>query len=249
MKRLRFVGVLLLVGLLIVGCDQSTGVTPTSAPEPTATAETEPTDTPELEPTETPVSEESEPTAYPEPTVVPEEQEPTAYPEAEEEGEAVAWQADGAVAEGEYDHVTDIGEVRLWWSNDADYIYLALRGRTEGWLAIGLDPENQMQGANFLIAAVDADGATLWDAYGQGAVGATHPADEELGGTDDVVAYGASEADGVTVMEVQVPLDSGDAYDKALEPGQTYPVIVAVGSSDDYNSGHTFRGSGEITLD
>lgn len=250
MKRSRLVGVLLLIGLLLAACSAPAEVEPTAVPEQEAPAESEPTVTPTSESSPTPEEKESEEEVYPLPTTETQEevQSPTAYPDSEEESEVAVWRADGDVTDGEYDNVIDIDKMRLWWSNDADYLYLALRGDTEGWIGVGLDPEDRMQGANYLICAVTDEGATVWDAYGEGAVGATHPPDEELGGSDDVVAFGASEADGVTVMEAQIPLDSGDEYDKVLEPGETYPVIVALGASDEYDASHTYRGQGEITL-
>ena len=90
--------------------------------------------------------------------------------------------------------------------------------------------ENRMQGANYIIAA-DRDGApAVYDAYGQGAVGATHPEDTEIGGSDDLVASAVSVQGGVVRLEAQIPLDSGDQYDKVLQPGETYPIIVATGT-------------------
>ena len=159
------------------------------------------------------------------------------------------WQADGAILDGEYAHEATVGEVRLWWSNDAEFLYLAMEASTTGWISVGLDPERRMEGANFIIGAVAGGEAQIWDAYGTAPVGNTHPPDEELGGTNDIVAYAGVEEGGVTRFEVQIPLDSGDAFDKPLEPGGTYPIIVAVGSSDSFDASHTSRAGGSITLD
>lgn len=200
-------------------------------------------------PTERPVATEEttsteEPVATEETTVT---QEPMA---TEEMTEPMAkWQADGAIADGEYAHEATVGEVRLWWSNDAEFLYLAMEASTTGWVAVGLDPEVRMKGANFIIGAVAGGEAQIWDAYGTAPTGNTHPPDEELGGTNDIVAYAGVEEGGVTRFEVQIPLDSGDEFDKPLEPGGTYPIIVAVGSSDSFGAIHTSRAGGSITLD
>ena len=163
--------------------------------------------------------------------------------------ESPVWVADGTIKEDEYAHGITVGKVQVWWSNDAKSLYLALEAETTGWLAIGLDPENRMQGANYVIGLVEEGQAKAWDAYGTGPVGATHPPDTELGGSDDIVSFAAHEEDGTTFLEVQIPLDSGDKYDKPLQPGETYPVIVAVGRSDSFDAPHTFRAAGQITLD
>lgn len=193
------------------------------------------------EPTEPMATEGATPTEEPAATEEPATEAPTES--------AAEWEADGVIAEGEYAHEATIGEVRLWWRNDAEYLYLAMEASTTGWISVGLDPENRMQGANFIFGAVTDGEAQIWDAYGTAPTGNTHPADEDLGGTDDIVAYAGVEEDGVTRFEVQIPLDSGDEYDKPLEAGGTHAVIVAVGSSDSFAAPHVSRAAGSITLD
>jgi hypothetical protein len=196
------------------------------------------------ESTQTP-PEKAQPTALP--TATPRQQEEqTAAPPTEP---LSSWQADGVVADGEYAHQATIGDVTLWWRNDAEFLYLAMEAPTTGWVAVGLDPENRMQGANFIFGMVVEGEAQIWDAYGTAPTGATHPPDEDLGGTNDIVIYAGMERDGVTRFEVQIPLDSGDDYDRPLEPGNTYSVITAVGTSDDFNARHSSRAGGEISLD
>jgi hypothetical protein len=173
-----------------------------------------------------------------------------AYPAPGESGFGdVIRAADGVIAPGEYAHQVTIGQVTLHWSNDADYLYLAAEAQTSGWLGVGLDPQSQMQGADFVIAAAEGDALAVYDAFGQAPVGATHPPDTTIGGSDDLVASAVLRQDGWVRLEVQRPLDSGDAYDRVLQPGATYKVIVATGPDMQYNSQHNFRAAGEITLD
>ncbi len=159
------------------------------------------------------------------------------------------WVPDGLVHEGEYAHQIKIGSIGVWWYNDDMYLYVALEAETTGWVGIGFDPEDRMKGANYVIGAVEGDRVLAWDAYGRSPVGADHPRDTKLGGQDNIVAYGGSEAAGVTRFEFQIPLDSGDTYDKPLSPGKVYTVVVAAGSSDAFSARHIGRGVGEIQLD
>jgi hypothetical protein len=106
-----------------------------------------------------------------------------------------------------------------------------------------------MQGANYLFGYVGNGEALLWDAYGTAPRGANHPPDEELGGTNDIVAFAGVEEEGVTRFEVQIPLDSGDTFDRPLEAGRTYPIIVAIGTQDEYNAYHQNYARGELILD
>ncbi len=72
--------------------------------------------------------------------------------------------------------------------------------------------------------------------------------DTELGGTDDILESGASEAGGSTTIEFRRRLDTGDRYDGALISG---PNLIMWGYSnvDDVRLQHIMSGRGELTLD
>jgi hypothetical protein len=228
------------LGIVLAGCaPAATPTLPASAPAAAFTA----APTTAIAPTLPPVSAAASPTAILPPPTVP------AAPSAVATAAGSAWKADGIISEGEYSQQTDIGPVRIWWRNDSQFLYLAMQASTTGWVAVGLDPVARMQGANFVLGAVVNGQVQVQDAYGTAQTGANHPADTQLGGTNDILEFGGVEQEGVTRIEVKIPLNSGDQYDKMLVPGQTYTVIVAHGRSDDMNSPHAFRGTGQITLD
>jgi hypothetical protein len=198
-------------------------------------------------PTDTPLQTE---TATPEPEATETESPlPTATNEPSPTAQVPAWKADGIIMPDEYTYQDDFSGLRFWWSNDASFLYFAIEGDTTGWVAAGFDPDSRMQGANFLFGFVTSSEVKIWDAYGTGPTGPNHPPDEELGGTVDIVNYFGLEEDGMTRFEIQIPLDSGDAYDKSLEPGQTYPFIVAMGGEDEFNAYHLKYAVGQLNLD
>jgi hypothetical protein len=216
--------------LLAVGCG---GGTPTTAPgqdtPPAVEAPQEPTAA---------VTDPAEPTQAADP------------PGAEGPAAGAMPTIDGEITEGEYPHTATIGQVTIWWANDGTDLFIAAEAATTGWVAVGLDPEDRMMGANFILAYVADGEASFIEAFGTAPTGNVHPDDEQLGGTNDIIALEAVEADGVTRFEAQLPLDSGDEFDKPLAPGETYPIIVAHGpGSDDFTSYHAFRGHGTLTLD
>jgi len=223
---------LLVCVLFMGGCAPSTPA-PTALPATEQPPETAPQVSTYTPTAETPPTEDSLPA-----TEVATAEEPT-----------FAWIADGQIAEGEYVHEAELKGFRLWWRNDSEYLYLAMEGKTEGWISIGIDPERAMEGANYLLGYVVDGEALLWDAYGTAPTGATHPPDEDLGGTNDIVAFAGIEQDAVTRFEVQIPLDSGDQYDKSLKPGERYSIIVATGNKDEYDAYHSMRAAGAIDLD
>jgi len=161
----------------------------------------------------------------------------------------VTWQPDGVVTEGEYTNQVEIAGVTFAWKTDAEFLYGAMWAETTGWVSVGFNPDNRMQGADYIFGFVKDGEVFIADMYGTRPSGSdSHPPDTTLGGTDDIVAYGGSEKDGITLIEFKIPRESGDAYDKPLTPG-THVLLAAYGRADDFNSGHVRRGAGQITLD
>jgi len=158
------------------------------------------------------------------------------------------WSADGVVMEDEYADQVDIAGVTFAWTTDAEFLYGAMWAKTEGWVSVGFDPTNRMQAANYIFGFVQDGEVSIADMFGTKSAGPeSHPPDTTLGGTDDIVVYGGSEQDGVTLIEFKIPLDSGDANDTPLTPG-THVLITAYGPTDDFGTIHTNRGGGEITI-
>lgn len=173
----------------------------------------------------------------------------TAAPTAVATTGSSVWQADGVINAGEYAHKSTFGPLIVYWSNDDTYLYLAMEARTKGWLSVGLDYDHGMAGANYLIGAIINGKVVVEDNYGTLQGRNSHNSDTDLGGTNDIIASGGSYTGSVTRLEVQIPLDSGDQYDKPLTRGQTVQVILGVGSSNDLTSMHTFASYGQIKLD
>jgi hypothetical protein len=161
--------------------------------------------------------------------------------------ESVTWQADGVISSGEYPHQANVGTITVYWRNDAQYLYIAVKGEAAGWLAFAIAPSGNMNSANFLIGTVAGDKTQVDDQFGNSYH--SHTADVSLGGKNDVIASGGSFQNGITTWEAQIPLDSGDQYDVALKPGQTVSVIVASRSGSNPSSPHSYHAVGQITLD
>jgi len=255
MRRIpTWIALALALTLALAGCQMAAEPAPTGAARdetPPGAEPSPPTGQPTAEATEAatltaelPPATEAAATPTAAMTPTPAIEEKAATPGAE-----AAPTVDGAVAEGEYPNTTSVGDMQMWWHNDGESLTMAVQGPTEGWIGVGLDPDASMQGADFKLAAVENGEARVTDAWGMQPTGPNHPPDTELGGTDDIAESAVVTEDGVTRFEFRIPLDSGDQYDKPLEPGGTYPIIVAHASSDDYTAYHSFRQSAEITLD
>ena len=119
---------------------------------------------------------------------------------------------------------------------------------TTGWIGVGFDPVNIMQGANFIIGYHNAGNTFIRDDFGTST--GTHASDTSLGGVNNVFNAASSEVNGVTTLSFKIPLNSGDVFDKNLLIGGTYNIILAHGANgaDSYTASHAEAGFASITI-
>ncbi len=183
---------------------------------------------------------------------------PEKAPVVAEKAATGEWKADGIVGESEYSRSMVLqgparqgysgGEMEISWKNDQEYLYLALNGSTDGWLAIGFEPLEWMKNADIILASVQGSKATVLDEYCTGNYG-PHIEDTMLGGTNDIAEFGGSKGAGRTVIELKRKLDTGDKFDKAFSPGQAISIIWALSKNPDISLKHNVAyGEGIMTL-
>ena len=88
-----------------------------------------------------------------------------------------------------------------------------------------------MNNADIILGGSAEGEAYIHDMYSTGPYG-PHPADTDLGGTLDVLAFGCIESDGYTTLEFSRPMSTEDEYDALLIAGETIPIIWAVSDVD-----------------
>jgi hypothetical protein len=172
---------------------------------------------------------------------------PQEEPQVSEKAVSEEWKPDGLVGENEYSRSMVLsspakqgysgGEMEISWKNDQDYLYMALKGRTDGWLSIGFEPSEWMKDADIIIGAVEDGRATVLDEYSTGNYG-PHIEDTMLGGTNDIQSFGGSQEDGYTVIEFKRKLDTGDRFDKAFSPDQSISSIWGMADTLDFSIKH-----------
>lgn len=104
----------------------------------------------------------------------------------------------------EYTHSLTAEKMTVQWRVDETMIYFKLTAPTEGWVGIGFDPEDAMQGSDIIMGAVKKGRVKIVDHYGDKKRG--HTEDEKLGGKEDVVDPQGSEVDGMTSIWFSRPL-------------------------------------------
>jgi hypothetical protein len=168
------------------------------------------------------------------------------------------WKADGMVGEGEYSRSMVLqgparqgysgGNLQISWKSDKEFLYLALNGSTDGWLAIGFEPLEWMKNADIILASVQGSKVIVLDEYCTGNYG-PHIEDTMLGGTNDIAEFAGSKKAGRSVIELKRRLDTKDKFDKALSPGQSISIIWAMSKDADISLKHNVAfGEGIVAL-
>ncbi len=145
------------------------------------------------------------------------------------------WSADGVITSNEYaNNVTyDNGNFEINWKTDTQYIYIGIKAKTTGWVAIGFNATSQMQNIDYVFGWVSNGKVYVSDQFSADFHG-QHKADTSDGGTEDITEFGGQENGGYTVLEFKRALVTGDVHDAVLTSGNL-PIIWAYSSSDDIN--------------
>jgi len=112
---------------------------------------------------------------------------------------------DGVITDGEYSSKRTFNEGRftLSWIVKEKTAFFALSAETTGWIAIGIDPATLMENSDMIFCWVDDTGRTyIVNAYATGPY-FSHPPDEELGGTNDILELAGIEKDGKTTIDIK----------------------------------------------
>lgn len=153
---------------------------------------------------------------------------------------------DGKIEEGEYKNKTVYRDLEIFWSNDEQYLYMALKGKTKGYVSIGIQPGFTMKDADIILGYIKDRKIEIFDQFSTGNFG-PHPSDEELGGSNDILDYAGKEEDGYTIIECIRLLKTEDQYDQKLKPGKN-KIIWAYSNLDSPKDRHAVRGYGEIEI-
>ncbi len=184
---------------------------------------------------------------------------PQSGPQVSEKAATEEWKADGLVGDNEYSRSIDLssparqgysgGDLSIFWKNDEEYLYMALKGKTSGWVSIGFEPSEWMKDADIIMGWVEDGHAVTMDEYSTGNYG-PHVNDTDLGGSDDILVAGGSQDSGYTVLEFKRRMNTGDKFDKAFTPGQEVPIIWATADSINHDAKHNVAyGEAVLTLE
>ncbi len=197
-------------------------------------------------PTQTTAPESGPGSVAPTETTVPESGPGSVAPTETTVPQSVPFNADGVITAGEYTDNQTYGDFQIYWNNDDKYVYVAMKAKTIGFVAVGIQPGVTMLNADIILGFVKDGKTQVFDLYSTGAFG-PHPQDTELGGTNDVLQSGGGEDGQYTIIESKRALNTGDKDDNVLVKG-TNKIIWAYGPNKDLNLKHSSRGYGQIEI-
>lgn len=157
-----------------------------------------------------------------------------------------AWNSDGMVSANEYTQSKRFGDLEMFTRLGDGVVHIAIQSKKEGYLSLGIRPEEKMMGGDIITCVLDGTKATIYDTYAIGTFG-PHPDDINQSGSYDIMEGSGSRQNGVTTFEFKRRLDTGDKFDKALVVGNN-PIMWAIGSSVDRTTRHSSRGFGDLVI-
>ena len=159
---------------------------------------------------------------------------------------SVAWKADGSITPGEYQNHQAFDDYEINWSNDDQYVYIGMKAKTMGWVAVGFGATTFMNNANIIQGYFSDGKVVVADQFSTGNFG-PHNDVTSLGGTYAILDSGGSQTNGTTIIEFKRKLDPGDKFHPALVKGVN-KIIWAYGGDNQYLIKHVSRGEGQITI-
>jgi len=152
---------------------------------------------------------------------------------------AIKTVVDGVAHPNEYSFSQGFGPLTLSANRTADTLYLAVAGKTSGWVAVGLGSP-KMNGATIFMGFVDGDGKVQFKA--QAGAGHAHT-DAAKSVSDTVISSAITEAGGTTTLEI------------ALKPGpyitsgqSALDLIFALGGGKSFTPVHSYRNATSLKL-
>lgn len=154
---------------------------------------------------------------------------------------AQAPKADGKITGGEYAKTFkhEKSGITLYWSIVGDTLYLALEGKSKGWIGIGFLAEktDKKAGADEYIFYMEGGKLVALDMYQTKRTGAP-VADEKEGGKNSILAAAATYENESWVVEFSRKLKTGEATDVEIVPGKKIIVMLAYAGKMDPKEEH-----------
>jgi hypothetical protein len=156
-------------------------------------------------------------------------------------GIAAAQIVDGVIADGEYanDLLHEETGTHMYWTIEGDTLLFAMRIGARGWSGVGFGTviDNRKAGFDQYLFAVEDGEIVAYDMYQEDARG--EPVlDTDAGGSASLLEVAATHESELWTVEFSRLLDTGEATDVAIVPGEARIVAFAFGDTMDVGRKH-----------
>lgn len=142
--------------------------------------------------------------------------------------------------------VSKNGMTVSWIFDETGNIQFRLSAPLKGWVAIGINTEEQLVGSNLIMASVKGETLSISDKY---VVGLGDPRDmEKLGAHSKASLISGQEDDAGTIVEFAIPAKSEDQYHFDLQKGKVIYLTMAFSVDDDFGHHSRMRTMVKVTL-
>ena len=139
-----------------------------------------------------------------------------------------------------------IGGMEVAWEFDKDTIIFTAIAPDDGWVGLGFNSKNAIEGANLFLFNHSKDGSSAMEYY---VVSAGNPKPvKTLGSKEQLITYTTEEMDGKTHVRFSLPTTAVDNYHFNLRPNTTLWLICAYSMEDEFEHHSRMRKHIRVTL-
>jgi len=136
--------------------------------------------------------------------------------------------------------------ITFYWKFSKDFLDCRLEASTEGWVAVGFNTSNQLEGTNLIMGAVKNETVIIQDRFI--IKPGLHQSIKELGGSDSILKKMGYEINGSTEISFSIPLSVNDKYHYNLIEGESIFILLAHSTDDDFSHHSRIRKTIKIKL-
>lgn len=81
------------------------------------------------------------------------------------------WSPDGIISAREYSKAETYGNYEIHWRSDDQYIYVGMKAKTSGFVAVGFQPGSRMKNADMVFGFVKEGEVAIYDMFSTGDFG------------------------------------------------------------------------------
>ncbi len=136
--------------------------------------------------------------------------------------------------------------LEVTWKHKGDRVHFTMKAPTSGWVAIGFNSQSGTKGTYLIMGKVENKKATVVEYYTL-SPGNYKPI-KSLGDKIEVEEVSGVQKGNTTQLKFSLPVKSASKYKRDLSRGNTYFLLLAYSSEDDFQHHSRMRTEVKINL-